>query len=163
MPKVRPCCLVLDHQHHSSRFYVYTAICTILHRLFMTNPLLGVYRTCYRATTAIRIPINSKTTIYKSFSSSQKAMSGSDAAERAIKPSVFSIINKSFEASSGTKARTGNLELPGRQPIQTPNFLANTSRGVIPHISPDAILPQAPVPGVFTAIEDCMCCLVDVH
>lgn len=81
-------------------------------------------------------------------------MSGSDAAERAIKPSVFSIINNPSEASSGAKARTGKLELPGRQPIQTPNFLANTSRGVIPHISPDAILPQAPVPGVFTAIED---------
>lgn len=80
-------------------------------------------------------------------------MSISNDAEKAIKPAVFSI--QQCQSTTDDEARVGKLELPGRQPIQTPNFLANTSRGVIPHISPDVIDPQAPVAGVFTAIEDC--------
>lgn len=51
--------------------------------------------------------------------------------------------------------RLGRIALKGRRTLDTPNFLALTSRGVVPHISPDVVGEQTEFAGVYTAIEDC--------
>lgn len=52
-------------------------------------------------------------------------------------------------------ARLGRLVVPGRKDIETPNFIAITSRGVVPHISPDVIFTSTQFGGVHMALEDC--------
>ncbi|KOS19765.1 Queuine tRNA-ribosyltransferase-like protein [Escovopsis weberi] len=42
-----------------------------------------------------------------------------------------------FETSAGLTARLGMLTLPNRKPIETPTYLAVTSRGSVPHLTPD--------------------------
>lgn len=51
--------------------------------------------------------------------------------------------------------RLGRLSLAGRKSIATPGFIGNTSRGVIPHISPDTYRKSIDLNGVYIAIEDC--------
>ncbi|KAI9763947.1 MAG: hypothetical protein M1840_008981 [Geoglossum simile] len=51
--------------------------------------------------------------------------------------------------------RLGALIIPRRKPIQTPHFLALTSRGAIPHISQDTLRDNTNVKGVYLALEDC--------
>ncbi|KAF2871095.1 tRNA-guanine(15) transglycosylase-like protein [Massariosphaeria phaeospora] len=51
-------------------------------------------------------------------------------------------------------ARLGRLSLPGRSNILTPAFLGNTSRGVLPHISPDNFRKLVELEGVYMALED---------
>ncbi|KAH7135355.1 tRNA-guanine(15) transglycosylase-like protein [Dendryphion nanum] len=50
--------------------------------------------------------------------------------------------------------RLGRLSIPGRKTILTPGFLANTSRGVIPHISQDNFRKTNTLNGVYVALED---------
>lgn len=50
--------------------------------------------------------------------------------------------------------RLGKLVIPERRPLETPNFFAITSRGVIPHISPDIIAAHTQIGGVHMALED---------
>ncbi|KAF2448602.1 tRNA-guanine transglycosylase [Karstenula rhodostoma CBS 690.94] len=50
--------------------------------------------------------------------------------------------------------RLGRLTLPSRKPILTPAFLANTSRGVVPHMSPDNFRKYAGSNGVYVGLED---------
>ena len=52
-------------------------------------------------------------------------------------------------------ARVGRLLLRGRKVIQTPHYIANASRGVIPHITPDTLADQTDISGVYMALEDC--------
>jgi queuine tRNA-ribosyltransferase subunit QTRTD1 len=59
--------------------------------------------------------------------------------------------------STGALApRLGRLSLPGRKTIVTPEFIGNTSRGVIPHISQDNFRKCRGFEGVYIPIEDCM-------
>lgn len=51
--------------------------------------------------------------------------------------------------------RVGELSLAGRQKVQTPNYFPLTSRGSLPHLSQDMMRDHAPVPGIYTALEDC--------
>jgi queuine tRNA-ribosyltransferase subunit QTRTD1 len=51
-------------------------------------------------------------------------------------------------------ARLGRLALTGRPEVLTPNFFAVTSRGAIPHITPDNLKAHVPVPGTYIALED---------
>lgn len=51
--------------------------------------------------------------------------------------------------------RIGSLSLQGRKDFQTPNFFALTSRGVVPHLSPDVISAHSEIGGVHMALEDC--------
>jgi queuine tRNA-ribosyltransferase subunit QTRTD1 len=51
--------------------------------------------------------------------------------------------------------RAGELARAGRQAIRTPNFLANTSRGIVPHISQDVFQKNTGINGVYMAYEDC--------
>lgn len=58
-------------------------------------------------------------------------------------------------SSSEVCQRVGRLSIPGREPISTPNFLASTSRGVIPHLTPDVLARHTFTCGAFIALEDC--------
>jgi queuine tRNA-ribosyltransferase subunit QTRTD1 len=51
--------------------------------------------------------------------------------------------------------RLGRLAVPERRVLETPNFFAITSRGVVPHIAPDIIAADTQIGGVHIALEDC--------
>lgn len=51
--------------------------------------------------------------------------------------------------------RLGRLSIQGRRDLETPNFFAVTSRGVVPHLTPDLISAHAHIGGVHMALEDC--------
>ncbi|KAK3946055.1 tRNA-guanine(15) transglycosylase-like protein [Diplogelasinospora grovesii] len=51
-------------------------------------------------------------------------------------------------------ARLGRLLLPGRQPVSTPNFFAMTSRGSVPHVTPDNVSKHLNIGGSYMALED---------
>lgn len=57
-------------------------------------------------------------------------------------------------AGDGVAARLGRLTLPQRQAVETPNFFAVTSRGVVPHLTPDTIARYGRFSGVYMAMED---------
>jgi len=52
-------------------------------------------------------------------------------------------------------ARLGRLSIAERRDVETPNFLAVSSRGVIPHMTPDVISASSKIAGVHMALEDC--------
>ena len=51
--------------------------------------------------------------------------------------------------------RLGRLSVKGRDHLETPNFVAVSSRGVVPHITPDVISASSQIGGVHMALEDC--------
>ena len=55
----------------------------------------------------------------------------------------------------GAAARVGRLAFPRRTSIETPNFFAATSRGVVPHTTPDNVAKYGHYGGVYMALEDC--------
>ncbi|OTB01745.1 hypothetical protein M426DRAFT_63444 [Hypoxylon sp. CI-4A] len=57
-------------------------------------------------------------------------------------------------AVDGGGPRAGRLALPKRKPIDTPNYFGLTSRGVIPHITPDVIAKHTDLHGSYMALED---------
>ena len=52
--------------------------------------------------------------------------------------------------------RLGRLALQGRRVIETPSHVSITSRGVVPHLSPDNLRSKITLNGVYLALEDCM-------
>jgi queuine tRNA-ribosyltransferase accessory subunit len=67
---------------------------------------------------------------------------------------IFSILGSS--GADGISARLGELKLRGRKPIQTPNFTGVTSRGTIPHLTPDVLTKYTSISSAYMALEDCM-------
>lgn len=65
---------------------------------------------------------------------------------------MFSIIKSS---SNALGPRLGRLRLPGRTVLETPTFLATTSRGVVPHITQDTFAQATGIDGVYIPLEDC--------
>jgi queuine tRNA-ribosyltransferase len=54
-------------------------------------------------------------------------------------------------------ARLGRLAFAGgRRTMQTPNYLAVASRGVVPHLTPDNVTKHTTFDASYLAIEDCM-------
>lgn len=51
--------------------------------------------------------------------------------------------------------RLGRLLVKDRKDLATPNFLAVSSRGVVPHLTPDVILDSSEIGAVHLALEDC--------
>lgn len=66
---------------------------------------------------------------------------------------MFNIIKSTADSLSPRLAR---LALPCRRVIDTPHYLANTSRGVVPHITQDTFRRDTSIDGVYVALEDCM-------
>lgn len=61
-------------------------------------------------------------------------------------------------ASAATErcaARLGRLSLPGRKVIDTPNYTAVGSRGVIPHLTPELVSRDTSFGAAYMALEDC--------
>lgn len=52
-------------------------------------------------------------------------------------------------------ARLGTLNIPGRKPLQTPGYIAITSRGAVPHLAQDVHESSTALKGIYTALEDC--------
>ncbi|KAK6514024.1 hypothetical protein TWF506_008451 [Arthrobotrys conoides] len=74
---------------------------------------------------------------------------------RVLKTAVTDVAATSTaQPGATTAARTGVLNLSKGFTVQTPNFLAPTSRGVVPHLSPDNLERNTGVEGVFVALED---------
>ena len=57
--------------------------------------------------------------------------------------------------------RLGRLLARGRIPISTPHYVPPTSRGVIPHVSPDIIEKHTTISAVYIGLEDCKFSLRD--
>lgn len=70
---------------------------------------------------------------------------------------MFRIVRSTGTAATITAARLGRLALPGRRTVETPHYLANTSRGVVPHITQDTFVRDTDINGVYVALEDCEC------
>lgn len=51
--------------------------------------------------------------------------------------------------------RVGRLIFRGRNPIDTPHYLAATSRGAVPHLSQDMTRDNTSICALYTAVEDC--------
>jgi queuine tRNA-ribosyltransferase subunit QTRTD1 len=83
-------------------------------------------------------------------------MSSTNSTSERRAASTFSIQYVADAQSSGDMvSRVGSLELKGRRVIETPGFLAITSRGVVPHLTPDVLAQYASFGGVHLALEDC--------
>lgn len=68
-----------------------------------------------------------------------------------LPPEMFSIIK-----SAGSHGpRLGRLALPNKRIVATPHYLANTSRGVVPHITQDTFTRDTDISAVYVALEDC--------
>jgi len=71
----------------------------------------------------------------------------------AAKKVVFEIL--SHVDPTVISPRLGRLSVKGRKELDTPNFIAIGSRGVVPHMTPDVILASSDIGGVHMALEDC--------
>ena len=52
-------------------------------------------------------------------------------------------------------ARVGQLLRNGRTAIETPHYVVTTSRGVVPHVSPDVLAKSTAVSAIYIPLEDC--------
>lgn len=57
--------------------------------------------------------------------------------------------------AEGSALRLGRLAFSGRRTIDTPNYFAVTSRGAVPHITPDNANNHLDTSGVYMALENC--------
>ena len=57
--------------------------------------------------------------------------------------------------SDNDQPRLGRLNFQGRNPIDTPHYLAVTSRGAVPHLSQDMTRDNTSIRALYAAIEDC--------
>ncbi|UNI19080.1 tRNA-guanosine(34) preQ(1) transglycosylase [Purpureocillium takamizusanense] len=65
---------------------------------------------------------------------------------------VFEILGSA--AADACTARLGRMTFAGRRVIDTPNFTAVTSRGAIPHLTPDNVGKHTSVDATYMALED---------
>ncbi|KXT12892.1 hypothetical protein AC579_10466 [Pseudocercospora musae] len=67
-----------------------------------------------------------------------------------LPPEMFSIIKSAGQIAP----RLGRLALPNKRIVATPHYLANTSRGVVPHITQDTFSRDTDISAVYVALED---------
>lgn len=51
--------------------------------------------------------------------------------------------------------RVGNFTIPGRKNIQTPHYVAITTRGAVSHLTPDVIQDHTNISSLHIGLEDC--------
>ena len=71
---------------------------------------------------------------------------------RPIRPITFEVTPP---LSKDNELRLGTLSMPGRHAIQTPHYIALSSRGAVPHISQDMMRENTPIKSIYAALEDC--------
>ena len=76
-----------------------------------------------------------------------------DTQERKLEK-FFSIESRSL-VSGDNELRLGTLSCHGRVAIQTPHYVAITSRGAVPHLSQDMMRDNTAIKGIYVALEDC--------
>jgi len=64
----------------------------------------------------------------------------------------FSLLNP---PATSMAPRLARLALKGRNAINTPHYVAITSRGVVPHLSQDMVKKHTTLRGAYVALEDC--------
>ena len=57
--------------------------------------------------------------------------------------------------ADGPAARLGRLVVSHRRDVQTPGFFCITSRGAVPHLTPDNLSKHVQPGGSYLALEDC--------
>ncbi len=57
--------------------------------------------------------------------------------------------------SSNNELRLGALSLHGRKTVDTPHYVALTSRGTVPHLTQDMMRDNTEIQGIHVALEDC--------
>ncbi|KAK3994711.1 putative queuine tRNA-ribosyltransferase [Cladorrhinum sp. PSN332] len=65
----------------------------------------------------------------------------------------FQVLKTALKDAAAT-ARPGRLSFPGRRPIETPNYIAVTSRGCLPHLTPDNVAKHIKSSGTYMSLED---------
>ncbi|KAI1135634.1 tRNA-guanine transglycosylase [Hypoxylon sp. FL0543] len=73
-------------------------------------------------------------------------------AESSSEHTMFDVL-RSIAAGKGGP-RVGRLTLPKRRLIDTPNYIGLTSRGAIPHMTPDILAKHTELSGSYIALED---------
>lgn len=72
---------------------------------------------------------------------------------KTIPHSIFEML-KSTVTEAGV-ARLGRLAVANRRVMDTPNYIAVSSRGAIPHLTPDNVARHTSFDAVYMALEDC--------
>lgn len=57
--------------------------------------------------------------------------------------------------SNDNESRRGEIHFPGRKIIETPHYVALSSRGAVPHLSQDVMRDHTSINGLYAALEDC--------
>lgn len=62
-----------------------------------------------------------------------------------------------FQAYDPTDSglRIGTLSVNGRSTINTPHYVAISSRGTVPHLTQDMMRDNSAITGIYAALEDC--------
>lgn len=63
------------------------------------------------------------------------------------------LVSSPRTASQGP--RLGCLQVPRRPAINSPHYVATTSRGVVPHLSQDVLQKNTGISAAYIALEDC--------
>ncbi len=83
----------------------------------------------------------------------ESTMASSISAKEGGKRLLFELLSHVDPGFAGP--RLGRLKMAGRKDLETPNFFAISSRGVIPHVAPDVVSAHTRIGGVHMALEDC--------
>lgn len=57
--------------------------------------------------------------------------------------------------SNDSGLRIGTLSVDGRRTIDTPHYVALSSRGTVPHLTQDMMRDNSAITGIYAALEDC--------
>ena len=78
---------------------------------------------------------------------------------RVVLPTPSSTEFESFQLQKhdahGDATRLGTLRFNDRTTIQTPHYIAISSRGAVPHLSQDTMRENTAIKGIYVALEDC--------
>ena len=69
-----------------------------------------------------------------------------------MKPS-FKLEN---DGETGNESRLGTLKYPDKPPLSTPHYFSISSRGCVPHLTPDMMRDETSIKALYAAFEDCM-------
>ena len=89
------------------------------------------------------------------FSGGLRAMPAVDPHSMAEHSSKVVSFHLSRLHSDKDEPRLGRLAFQGRNPIQTPHYVAFSSRGAVPHLSQDMTRDNTSIRAIYTAVEDC--------